>query len=185
MPMAALMLARRLALGRLAWLLGVMLAVYIAVEWPLHWLFSDQRNPHAALSTTPYELHISENLRLLSHPVYLLTESVRFVGGCWLLAVLWWGYIKRRLSAGRDPRLGGIADPGRHGARAHRRAPDLHRGSTVVLDRRTAGHKRPAGCRSGTGRQPLVASTALTRPDTRPEPQTPGQPPRLRDRPRP
>lgn len=98
-PMAALMLAGRLPIARLALLLGVLLALYVAVEWPLLWLFSNQPNPHAALGDTQYELHITENLRLLSHPVYLLTEPVRFVGGCWLVVVLWWTYIERRLQA--------------------------------------------------------------------------------------
>ncbi|MGN8197402.1 hypothetical protein ACS8Y6_01755 [Salinisphaera sp. RV14] len=98
-PMAALMLAGRLPMTRFAALLGLMLALYAAVEWPLHWLFSNQPNPHAALGDTQYELHITENLRLLSHPAYLLTEPVRFVGGCWLVVVLWWRCIDRRLRA--------------------------------------------------------------------------------------
>lgn len=96
-PMAALMLAGRLPIARLGLLLGAMLTLYVAVQWPLHWLFSDQPNPHAGLGHTQYELHVTENLRLLAHPVYLLTEPVRFVGGCWLVVVLWWRYIEPRL----------------------------------------------------------------------------------------
>ncbi|MES1955014.1 hypothetical protein [Salinisphaera hydrothermalis] len=98
-PMAALMLAGRLPVARLALLLGLMGALYVAVQWPLHWIFADQPNPHAALGDTDYELHVTENLKLLSHPVYLLTEPVRFVGGCWLVVALWWRYIERRLQA--------------------------------------------------------------------------------------
>lgn len=96
-PMAALMLVGRVPLIRLASLLGLLLLLYVGVQGPLHWLFSDQPNPHAALGDTQYELHITENLRLLSHPVYLLTEPVRFVGGCWLVVLLWWRLIERRL----------------------------------------------------------------------------------------
>lgn len=98
-PMAALMFGGRLPVAKLVLLLGVMGALYVAVQWPLHWLFSDQPNPHAALGDTDYELHITENLELLSHPAYLLTEPVRFVGGCWLVVALWWRYIERRLQA--------------------------------------------------------------------------------------
>lgn len=98
-PMAALMLAPSVPVARLGLALGALLALYVAVQWPLHWLFADHVNPHAGLGSTDYEIHFDENLRLLSQPFYLLTVPVRFMGGCWLVALLWWGYIERRLQA--------------------------------------------------------------------------------------
>lgn len=99
MPMALFMLAGRLSAARLALLLGLLMVLYIGIQWPLHWLFSDQPNPHASVNDTQYEFHFTENRQLLSQPLYLLTELVRFAGGCWLVVVLWWRYIERRLQA--------------------------------------------------------------------------------------
>ena len=98
-PMTALLLWRRLPTRQWLVLLAAQAAVYCAVELPLHWLFSDQPNPHRALSATPYEDYFASNLALFQSPIYALTFTVRFAGGCLLPVLLWWRYLDRRTLA--------------------------------------------------------------------------------------
>lgn len=95
-PMTALLFWGRVSTTQWLALLAAQAAVYYAVEWPLHWLFSDQPNPHRALSSTQYEDHLASNLALFESPIYALTFMVRFAGGCLLPVLLWWRYLDRR-----------------------------------------------------------------------------------------
>jgi len=98
-PMTALLFWGRLSLVQWAALLAAECVVFVAVEAPLHWLFSDHPNPHRALSSISYENHLMGNLALFKSPIYVLTFAVRFAGGCLLPIVLWWRYLDRRMLA--------------------------------------------------------------------------------------
>lgn len=99
LPMAIALLAGRVTRARLLRLLSLLGLLYVAVEAPLHWLLAGHANPHADFAGTAYELHVQENLGLLAHPLYALTEAVRFAGGTWPLVLFGWSDIEPRLRA--------------------------------------------------------------------------------------
>lgn len=97
LPMAAWLLGRRLPVTRYLLILALLAGLFVAIEPSLQWLFSDQPNPHRQVGASQYEWHITENARYLAQPFYLLTEIVRFLGGLWLPAILWWAWLNRPL----------------------------------------------------------------------------------------
>lgn len=99
LPMMLLLFNWRHDYRRLLSLLLLLLVVFVAVQWPLLWLFSDQPNPNRGVGSTQYEWHVWENWRYLTQPFYLLAEVVRFLGGLWLPVLLWWRFVDRRLKA--------------------------------------------------------------------------------------
>ncbi|RJS94096.1 hypothetical protein [Salinisphaera sp. Q1T1-3] len=99
LPMAACLFMRHQHRRALFGVVAGLAVLFVAVQWPLHWWFSDQPNPHGHLGATQYEWHLGENWHYLSQPIYLITELVRFLGGLWLPMILWWRFVDARLRA--------------------------------------------------------------------------------------
>jgi len=93
-----LLFATRMPWHRLALLLIVQGALFVAIQGPLNWLFADNVNPNAQLVGTQYENHFIANLVLLSNPLYLLTFVARFAAGLYLPVLLWHRSLDRRLA---------------------------------------------------------------------------------------
>lgn len=97
LPCTAALLWGRLSARRIVLLLAAMLALFLAVELPLYWLFNAQPNPNRRIDDTQYENHLLENLGLLESPFYAAWFITRFAGGFALLMLFWWRYLGRTL----------------------------------------------------------------------------------------
>jgi len=92
-----LLFARRMAWPRLLLLLVLQGGIFIAIQWPLNWLFADNINPNAHLGNTQYENHLWANLALLANPLYFVTFVARFAAGLYLPVLLWHRTLDTRL----------------------------------------------------------------------------------------
>ncbi|HET7315421.1 hypothetical protein [Salinisphaera sp.] len=97
LPTTALLLWGRLPTTQLLALGVVLLAVFLAVELPLYWLFSDMQNPNRRIASTQYESHLLSNLGFFRSPFYAAWFVTRFAGGLALVALFWWRFVDRRL----------------------------------------------------------------------------------------
>ena len=89
LPFFALLFWKRLPPTRWLGLLVLQIAIFCAVELPLHWLFAGPANPKANLPVSQYEGHLFDNLAFFSTPLYLLIGLTRFAGGLYLPVLLW------------------------------------------------------------------------------------------------
>lgn len=83
-------------------MVGLILAqmvVFVATQWPLHWLFAINDNPVANVQVIgmQYEHHLTENFLVLSQPLYLLTFLARFTAGFYIPVLLFRRYLDARL----------------------------------------------------------------------------------------
>lgn len=81
-------------------LIAAQAIVFVAIQWPLHWLFELNDNPSANVPVdgVQYEHHLIENLTILSDPLYLLTFFVRFMAGFYIPILLFRRYLDARLA---------------------------------------------------------------------------------------
>jgi len=93
----ALLFAGRMPWMRLLCLLALQSCIFVAIQWPLSWLFADNINPSAQLAGTQYEYHLWENLALLADPLYFVTFVARFSAGLYLPVLLWRRTLDRHL----------------------------------------------------------------------------------------
>lgn len=85
--------------GLMVALLAAQAMLFVAIQWPLQWLFAINDNPAANVQVDglQYEHHLIENLRVLSHPLYLITYLVRFTAGCYIPLLMLRRYLNARL----------------------------------------------------------------------------------------